>query len=83
MTFLDDLLHRPKWHADAACIDSTIDFTSKARADTTAALQVCGHCQVRVECLAWAIEVGDSHAVLGGMTPAARRQRAKRHEATP
>lgn len=72
---------RPDWHDDAACRGATIDFTvtrrERNRAAISAALQVCGRCPVRVECLDWAVEIGDEAAVLGGTTPSARRRLAR------
>jgi hypothetical protein len=37
---------------------------------------------VRADCLQWAIEVDDKVAVLGGMTPSARRRLADAHQST-
>jgi hypothetical protein len=68
---------RPAWMNNAACKGSTLDFTSKAAKVASQCLQVCGRCDVLSECRAWADEVGDVHAVLGGETPAARRARLK------
>lgn len=65
---------RPRWHAKAACRGrSDVDFFADTRLDRAAALQVCGQCRVRVECLRWAIEADDRYAVLGGTDPSARR----------
>jgi WhiB family redox-sensing transcriptional regulator len=68
---------RPSWHDQAACVGSDIDFTSRVRNDIDAALQVCGRCPARAECLEWALDLDDNDAVLGGTDHAARRQIAK------
>ena len=65
---------RPAWHDEAACRGSGVDFTATGRKERARAFDICGRCPVRVECLEWAIEVGDEVAVLGGMDPAARRR---------
>ena len=68
----------PQWHRDAACRGSGLDFTNiKSAKNRSKCLQVCGRCDVRAECLSWAIEVDDRDAVLGGMDPAARRRLAR------
>lgn len=36
---------------------------------------VCRACPVREQCLAWAVEIGDDWAILGGMTPVERVRR--------
>ena len=65
---------RPNWHTRAACRGSSVDFTSKRQTERAAAFALCGICEVRRECLAWAIdEVGDDLAILGGCDGAARR----------
>ena len=71
---------RPAWHEHAACREpehADVDFTSRTASVQSRALQVCGGCSQRVTCLEWAIEVGDAGAVLGGMTPAARKAHAR------
>jgi WhiB family redox-sensing transcriptional regulator len=70
---------RPAWHSQGACRWSGIDFTSRGGDQQAAALQLCGRCPVRTECLDWAIEVDDQSAILGGMTPAARRRLVNAH----
>ncbi|MEU1884968.1 WhiB family transcriptional regulator [Micromonospora sp. WMMD987] len=38
-----------------------------------AAIELCRGCDVQGSCLAWALEVGDTHGVWGGTTPRERR----------
>ncbi|MDU5073367.1 MAG: WhiB family transcriptional regulator, partial [Cutibacterium avidum] len=35
--------------------------------------KVCARCEVRAECLAWALEAGQDHGVWGGMSEDERR----------
>jgi hypothetical protein len=60
------LAARQAWHYEGACRGSDIDFTSRGRNQRSAALQICGGCSVRTDCLAWAVEVDDRVAILGG-----------------
>jgi WhiB family transcriptional regulator, redox-sensing transcriptional regulator len=68
---------RPQWHEQGACRGSSLDFTSSNAAERSACVQVCGTCPVREACLEWALEVGDTVAVLGGTDPSARRAIAR------
>jgi WhiB family redox-sensing transcriptional regulator len=71
---------RPAWQRMAACSAAGVDFTSRSKIEQAAALQICGRCPVRLECLAWSLDVGDRVAVLGGMTAAARRRLVAAHQ---
>ena len=76
---LVDILERgrPDWHTLAACRSSDLDFTTRVASTRSKCIQVCGTCDVRTECLAWALEIGDTTSVLGGMDPAARARLAR------
>jgi WhiB family redox-sensing transcriptional regulator len=63
---------RPAWHDLAACRSSDLDFTAASPTVRSKCIQVCGTCDVRTECLDWALAIGDTTSVLGGMDPAAR-----------
>lgn len=80
-----DLLHRarPRWHADAACRGSGVDFTSTGNRQRALAFTLCGTCPVRADCLAWALEIDDDVAILGGTDPAARRAMKRRTSREP
>jgi WhiB family redox-sensing transcriptional regulator len=67
------LLARPDWMADAECRGSDVDFTSKAKGERARAFALCSSCPVRVPCLAWAYEIDDQVAILGGLDAPARR----------
>lgn len=64
------------WTADAACrgLDTELFYPVADTARLAApAKAICADCPVRADCLAWALEIGDDHAVLGGLTPRERR----------
>lgn len=68
----------PEWHADAACAGEPVSvFFPGLGERNTAAMELCGHCPTRVQCLDWAIAEEINHGVFGGMSPAARRAHAR------
>lgn len=71
----DIIAEAPAWLDDALCaqVDPGIFYPHKG-ASTAEAKRICGLCEVREECLAYAIETGERHGVWGGMT---ERHRAK------
>ena len=72
---LDVLLARlrPAWTVAARCRGrfAEIDFTDGHH--KAAALALCDRCPVQAQCLAWAFELNDQDAVMGGTTPQQRR----------
>ncbi|MFK4071610.1 WhiB family transcriptional regulator [Streptomyces sp. NPDC029674] len=60
-----------EWPKKAACTEEDPDLffpvgtTGPAARETAAAKQICAHCEVRVQCLAWALEAGET-GVWGG-----------------
>ena len=72
----------PAWHADALCKEFDLELwfpTKGQRSDQ--ALQICGRCPVRSECLAEALADPElDHGIRGGLTASARRQRRKAGE---
>ena len=74
------------WSRAAACvgIDSEIFFPVRETADdeaTAFALEICGECPVRAECLEWALE-SMPDGICGGHTAEQRRvMRRARHAA--
>lgn len=71
----------PDWRHRAACrgVDPEL-FHLEGREDSihgqrqiAQAKTVCRRCPVITECLEWALQVGDDHAVLGGLSAAERR----------
>lgn len=69
-----------EWASRGACRHEDPDLffpiasTGPALAQIAEAKQVCGHCEVRVACLAYAVETGQDCGIWGGMTEDERRQ---------
>ncbi|AZZ39310.1 WhiB family transcriptional regulator [Acidipropionibacterium jensenii] len=67
------------WRHKAACLDEDpelffpIGNTGPALAQIAEAKKVCARCEVRTECLTWALEAGQDHGVWGGMSEDERR----------
>ena len=74
--------YRPAFHLEANCQGSTVDFTSKAATERSKAFSLCGACDVRRECLDWALDIDDQHSILGGTDPAARRAMTRHQKGT-
>lgn len=72
------------WRNLSACLhqDPELFFplgdAAPARRQEEAARRVCARCPVRGQCLRWALESGEDFGVLGGMTPAERREMRQR-----
>lgn len=73
---------RPTWQQNALCaqIDPEIMFPPKG-GSTREAKSVCALCEVRTECLNWAIENQERFGVLGGMSERERRRETSRRKA--
>lgn len=80
---LEELLHRPAWHARAACRGMDPDAFFPARGESvSAALDVCAGCPVRAECFDFAMAQESSlHGVWAGTTGRRRRALRGRHAA--
>lgn len=78
-------LDKMPWAEDALCRshgDPAVFYPDRSAAEAAAAAKrICHHCQVREECLAWAIENDEQHGVWGGLTVRERRAAAKRSAA--
>jgi WhiB family transcriptional regulator, redox-sensing transcriptional regulator len=67
------------WRHRSACLDEIPDLffpighAEAALAQVEVARRICQRCEVREPCLAWALEAGLDHGVLGGMTDIERR----------
>jgi WhiB family redox-sensing transcriptional regulator len=74
---LDELIHRPRWHADALCREHPqINWFPRKGEANGAARAVCSRCPVRGECLAFALAYDDAerlHGIWGGTTAHERR----------
>jgi WhiB family redox-sensing transcriptional regulator len=75
---------RPLDDSRAACkgADLEIFFPLRSNALATEAKAYCRECPIRRDCLNWALAMGDTFAVLGGLTPAERR-RLRTHRPAP
>jgi WhiB family redox-sensing transcriptional regulator len=68
------------WRDRSACLHAEpelffpIGYSGPAQAQMDEAKKVCGRCEVRETCLAWALEAGEDHGILGGLTEIERRE---------
>lgn len=84
---MSELSSRPRvtvqntdWQARAACreTDTEAFFNPdylrgrNKRAREAAAKSICADCPVREACLEWALQLGETHGVWGGLTPEER-----------
>lgn len=64
------------WIEKAACSGMSTDWFFPERGDCVSgarAKEVCGRCEVREDCLEWAIEVNVGFGIWGGLTEGERR----------
>ncbi len=72
------------WRHRAECLteDPELFFpvgtTGPALAQVEEAKKVCRRCEVREECLRWALEAGQDHGLWGGMSEDERRAMKRR-----
>jgi WhiB family redox-sensing transcriptional regulator len=77
------------WREQSACLseDPELFFpvgeSGPARSQAVLARQVCARCAVRERCLAWALESGVDHGILGGLSVDERRALRRRQLQTP
>lgn len=73
------------WRHKAACLNEDpelffpVGSTGPALMQIAEAKKVCQLCDVRDECLAWALESGQDHGVWGGMSEDERRSLKRRN----
>ena len=73
------------WRHRAECLDEDpelffpIGNTGPALMQIEEAKQVCRRCDVREQCLAWALEAGQDHGVWGGLSEDERRALKRRN----
>ena len=73
------------WRHRAACLteDPELFFpvgnTGPAIMQIAEAKKVCDRCEVRQECLQWALESGQDHGVWGGLSEDERRSMKRRN----
>jgi WhiB family redox-sensing transcriptional regulator len=67
------------WRHRSACMKENPDLffpighAEPAMAQAEDARRVCQRCEVRQQCLAWALETGLDHGIMGGLTELERR----------
>lgn len=63
------------WQDYANCRGADADlFFPERGASTRKAKSICGECQVRAECLDFAIDIGEKFGIWGGMSERERRK---------
>ena len=73
------------WRHQAACLteDPELFFpvgnTGPAIMQNAEAKKVCARCDVRTECLQWALDAGQDHGVWGGLSEDERRAMKRRN----
>lgn len=74
------------WRTEAACkgVDPELFFASEDLPNKqdriereSAAKAICGRCEVRPDCLSYAIAAGERYGVWGGLNPQERRAHAR------
>ena len=74
MTALD-ALDVPRFSGPALCAETDPDeFFPDKGSNPRAAKRVCGSCEVRAECLAYALEHGERFGIWGGLSERERRR---------
>lgn len=67
------------WLDQAVCGQTDPEaFFPEQGGSNAAARRTCMECDVRVQCLEWAIEMGEENGIWGGMTKDERREYARR-----
>ncbi|MBV9384132.1 MAG: WhiB family transcriptional regulator [Streptosporangiaceae bacterium] len=75
------------WREAGACLSADPDLfypistTGLALAQIAKARTICSRCEVRRQCLEFAMETGDMHGIWGGTTPEERRRARRRKRA--
>ena len=75
----------PDWQSDALCAGERVDWWFPRLGErNTVALEFCGRCPVRQQCLDDArADPALDYGIRGGMSPAARKARRQALRATP
>lgn len=72
---LADLSRPPAWHKDAPCAQSDPDAWFPEKGGSTAdAKRICAGCDVREQCLQWALDNEERFGVWGGHSERERRR---------
>jgi len=72
----------PLLNGNALCAETDPDEFFPAKGESTrAAKRTCGRCEVRVECLAWAVERAEPYGIWGGLSERERRRLRRQRRA--
>lgn len=64
------------WQLEASCSEDQHDlFFSQAKSKMDRAIQICGSCSVKGECLKFAIDEKVEFGIYGGKTPQERKKK--------
>lgn len=64
-----------QWAERAACADANPDIFFPSRGESSAkAMELCRGCEVRLECLDYALRTHQRHGIWGGLTERGRRR---------
>lgn len=75
MTTFRDLIERPRWMNDAACVGTDVEtFFPERGGVTSTAKAIGGGCPVRAHCLAYALTNNERHGIWGGTSERQRRR---------
>lgn len=81
-TALSHLPTHPEWMEQAACLDAEDPEVFHAgkgdKAGVAAARAICRPCEVKAECLTYALQIDDRHGIWAGTTPKQRSALRKR-----
>ncbi len=74
--FVDGLLvNAPEWQQRASCTSADPETFYPGKGESTReAKRVCRGCEVRVECLEWALGENERHGVWGGLSELERKK---------
>lgn len=72
-----------EWRLDALCSQTDPElFFPDTTAESAAAKQICSDCDVRMDCLLWALTKGENHGIWGGLTHRERRSLLRQNQAS-
>lgn len=75
LTFLEELIHRPSWQQYGACRGERIGtFVPSLGGSFSRARELCSECDVRAQCLDFAMADDELVGMWGGTTERERRQ---------
>jgi WhiB family redox-sensing transcriptional regulator len=72
------------WRSRSACLDENpelffpVGTTGPAVTQVDEAKRICGGCEVRAQCLEWALQENQDHGVWGGLSEDERRSLRRR-----